>query len=233
VGDDEEKEADGLLPAGAAEWDQVLEQPLRFAPWPYTEIELMRIRDTLPTSVASIADKEAICAASWFVFQGHFVEKYRLSPKADISKELERILRASKELGDAICAASNETLEHLSRHLSPLAVKPPIRAQDLLSHLFWFEHDNRLSFRSLPEFDRIGAPEKTREELLIFQLWTAWSRAHGMRPPKRGWPAFRAACVDPLSDARFPKALHPSLRTDRAWQSLLQRARRRIEGARK
>jgi hypothetical protein len=215
---------DGVMPAGAVEWDELLEPPLRFASWPYTENEIIKISDTLPASSGGIAVTETIFAARWFIFEGHTRDKSGVLPKADPHND-------SRELRDAICAASDETFEHLSRYQSPLAAKSPVSAHDLLGHLSWFEHDHRLGFRNLPERHMDGAPRKTREEALVYRLWTAWSRAHAMRPPARRWPAFRAACLDPLSDARF-RELKCVSRSERAWQSLLWRARKRFEGAR-
>jgi hypothetical protein len=232
MADDEEGEADGLMPEGAVEWDQLLELPIRFLPWPYTLVELDRMWDALPAPGAALATRTAIFAARWFLADARLKQNFGVSPKADPRSELNRIVRASRELGDAICAASNETFEHFSSQLSPLAAKPPVRAHDLLSYLFWFEHDNRFAFRNLPEHDRIGAPEKTRDEDLIYRLWKAWRYAHAERPPVRGWPIFRAACLDPLADAKFPNELRLAPRLERGWQALLARARARFEGAR-
>jgi len=227
----EENETEQLLPAGACDWDQLLGPPLTFLPWPYKDMELVKIWDALPSPRAALATKEAIFTARWFLYKGHLRQKHRVAPKADPRGELSRIWRASRELGDAICAASSETFEHLSRHLSPVAVKSPVRAHDLLGILFWFEHDNRIAFGNPPECYRIGAPERIREEMLIYGLWSAWRLAHAMRPPVRGWPVFRAACVDPLAGPRFPKGLRSASRTERGWQDLLKRARARFEGA--
>ena len=228
---DEGDAAEGLLPAGPWDWDQVLGPTLKFLPWPYTDVEFARIWDALPHPGAALATKEAIFAARWFLHSAYLRQKHGLAPKADPCNELKRIIRASRELRDAICAASGEAIEHLSRNLAPVAVKQPVQAHDLLSALFWFEHDNRLTLRDPPEAERIGAPHRTREEVFIYQLWCAWRVAHAANPPARGWPAFRAACVDPLARSRFPKLLRSASRTEREWQGLLRRARVRFEGA--
>jgi hypothetical protein len=116
MADDGEGEADGLMPPGALEWDQLLELPIRFLPWPYTLAELDRIWDALPAPRAALATRTTIFAARWFLADAHLKQNFGVSPKADPRTELNRILRASRELGDAICAASNETFEHFSSH---------------------------------------------------------------------------------------------------------------------
>jgi hypothetical protein len=60
---DEGDAAEGLLPAGAWDWDQVLGPTLKFLPWPYTDVEFVRIWDALPHPGAALATKEAIFAA--------------------------------------------------------------------------------------------------------------------------------------------------------------------------
>ena len=115
MADVEVGEADGLMPPGAVEWDQLLELPIRFLPWPYTLAELDRIWDALPAPGAALATREAIFAARWFLADAHLKQNFGASSKADPRNELNRILRASRELGDAICAASNETFEHFSK----------------------------------------------------------------------------------------------------------------------
>ena len=174
----------------------------------------------------------AIFAARWFLADAHLKQNFGVSPKADPRTELNRILRASRELGDAICAASNETFEHFSSHLSPLAVKPPVRAHDLLSYLLWFEHDNRFAFRNLPEHDRIGAPEKTREEDLIYRLWTAWrSRTRSVRRSEAGLRFVQPAsipCRRTVRERVTARASHGTGMAELSWQ----RARARFEGAR-
>jgi hypothetical protein len=220
-----------ILPDGAIAWDQVLEPPLRFAPWPYTEAELQRIRDALPAAGADIAITKTIFTARIFLVGEHIRRKHATPPKPDPRGELERILRASKELRAAIRAASLEALQHLLSHPSPGAGNPPFLPGDVRYVLLRFEHDNCVAFRDLPERDLRGAPETLREEALVYGLWTAWRFAHGMRPPARRWPAFRTSCVDPLRGARFPKDLRPADRIERAWQQVLRRARDRFEGA--
>jgi len=229
---DEGNGTDGLLPKGAWDWDQVLGPTLKFGPWPYTAAELVRIWDALPTQGAAHAAKEAIFAARWFLYSAHLRQKHGVAPKADPYNELKRILSASRELGDAICAASSEATEYLSKNLASVVGKRPIEAGDVLSTLFWFQYDNRFAFGNPLEPDnRIGAPHRTREETFIYGLWSAWGIAHAAHLPARGWPAFRTACVEPLTNARFPKELRSASRTPRGWQDLLRRARSRFEGA--
>ena len=48
-----EGEADGLMPEGAVEWDQLLELSIRSLPWLHTFAELDRIWDALPGSGSS------------------------------------------------------------------------------------------------------------------------------------------------------------------------------------
>ena len=233
--DDERQDgaAVGMLPKGAIAWDQLLEPPLRFAPWPYTRAELDKIQGALPAVGADVATEEAMFAARRFLAVGRLRQKDNTPPKPDPRGELERILRLSKELRAAIRAASLEALQHLLSHPSPGAGNPPFLPGDVRYVLLRFEHDNCVAFRDLPELDLIGAPETLREEALVYWLRTAWRLAHAMRPPARGWPAFRAACVDPLRGTRFPKYLRPADRTERAWQQVLRRARDRVEGAKK
>jgi hypothetical protein len=221
------------MPEGAVAWSQVTDPPLRFAPWPYTESELTQIRAALPACRTDIASAETIFAARFFLVGEHIRRRYNAPPKPDPRGELEQILDASDRLRAAIRAASPEAVRHLAAYPSPAAGEPPVDPYTLNGVLRQFEHDNRFAFRNLPDRNMIGAPEKLREEALVFRLWTAWRRAHDMHPPGRGWPVFRSASVAPLGATRFLKELRPAQRTDRAWQDLLKRARERWEGERK
>lgn len=223
----------GLLPKGAVAWDQLLDPPLRFGPWPYTDAEIDDIRKTLPAATADGAVKEALFAARWFLARMRLKERRKEPPKPDPHAELLRIRDAVAALKGAIKGASPQATQHLIERPSPGAANPPIRPLDLLNVIEHFEHDNRFAFRALPERDMIGAPEKLSEEALVYRLWLAWKQAHAARLPKDGWPAFRAACVNPLLSARFPKELRPARRDERGWQTLLARARSRREGERK
>jgi hypothetical protein len=221
------------LPERAGAWDQLFERPLRFAPWPYTEPELTRIRDALPDRGADVAIIKSIFAARQFL-AGEYLRRRDNAPrKSDPRNELERILEASRELRTAVLAASLDAIRHLADHPSPGLGNSPVRLRDVSIFLHRFEHDNRFAFRDLPERDMMGAPATLREEAFVYQLWISWRVAHAKRSPTRGWPSFRTACVSPLRDLRFPKELRPADRIERAWQKVLHRARVRFEGVRK
>jgi hypothetical protein len=211
----------------------VLEPPVRFAPSPYTQAELERIRGTLPSNSVDAAATAAILAARRFLVGRHLREKENTPPKPDPHQELWQFQRALEELRAAIRALSPDAIQHLASHPSPGAGRPPLRPYDVNLLLHRFEYDNRFAFRDLPERHMIGAAEKLEEEALIYRLWTAWRFAHGMRSSTRGWPAFRSACFEPLLGVRFRKELQPSARTERGWQMLRARAVVRWEGEKK
>lgn len=79
------------MPKGAVAWNQAVEPPLRFAPWPYTRAELKRIRDALPAGRACSALTETIFAARLFLVGEHLRRKDNTPPKPDPRGELERI----------------------------------------------------------------------------------------------------------------------------------------------
>ena len=222
-----------LLPKEAIAWDQVLEPPLRFAPWPYMDAELECIRDALPANGAAIALTHTIFAARLFLVAGQLRRNQAAPAKPDPRGELERIILAMTDLRAAIRSASPQAVHHLSSHPSPGVGRPPVRLRDLSYALHRFEHDNRYALRVLPQRETIGAPKKLSEEASVYRLWIVWRSAHEPRPPTGGWPAFRDASLDPLRDVRFPKELHPASRTQRAWQLLLARARARTRKRKK
>jgi hypothetical protein len=192
--------------------------------WPYTEEELQRIRETLPANNADGAIMWATLAASFFL-----ADRWGERPRP--YKELSQALRASEELTRAVKALSPEALARLRAHPRP-GTSDPSHPYDLAGVLPRFEHDCRLALRGLRRAVS-GAPVKRDEEAWIYRLWLGWLTAHGMRP-LRGWPAFRSACIEPLMNVRFEEELRPAERSERAWQSLLARARAHlsIEGAR-
>jgi hypothetical protein len=191
-------------------------------PWPYTEAELQRIRDTLPADGADAIIESVILAATFFFGD-------RWPPQPNPYQELSQAVRASKELTLAVRALSAEALARLPAHPWP-GTRQPSHPYDLGGILPWFEKDCQLALQGLQPAI-IGAPAKLDEEAFIYRLWTAWRSAHAMKPPARGWPAFRSACFEPLMASRHPKELRPSPREERAWQSLRKRALARFEGA--
>jgi hypothetical protein len=188
-------------------------------PWPYTEAELQKIRDSLPAEGADGAIEWVILAASFFLGD-------RWGPRPKPHQELLRALLSSEALTRAAQALSVEALAHLPGHPWPGA-RDPSHPYDLGGVLPRFEHDCRVALR---RFERpvIGAPVKRDEEALIYRLWIGWRSAGAAR----GWPAFRSACIEPLMTSRFAEKVQPARREERAWQSLLRRARARFEGAR-
>ena len=188
-------------------------------PWPYTEAELQRIRDTLPADGAEGAIEWAILAANFFLCD-------RWGPRPNSREELMRALLASKALTLAIQALSPEALARLPGHPWP-GTRDPSHPYDFGGVLPRFEHDCQGALKRL-ERAANGAPVKRDEEALIHRLWIGWRSVGG----GRGWPAFRSACIEPLMTSRFAKELRPSRRSERAWQSLLARARARFAGAR-
>jgi hypothetical protein len=205
--------------------------PRMLTPWPYTEAELRNIRDSLPADGAD----DVILAASFFIGD-------RGPPQPNPYHELLQALHASEELTLAVRSLSPEALARLQaaclEALARLPAHPwpgtrqPSHPYDFGGVLPRFEHDCRLALQGLERVTN-GAPVKRDEEAYVYRLWTAWRSAHAMEPPARGWPAFRSACVEPLMAHRFAKQVRPSAREARGWQSLLERARARFEGAKK
>jgi hypothetical protein len=225
---DEPDEPDdaAFLPIGAMAWDQVTEPPLRFAPWPYDNAEIDRVRKTLPAVSADVAIEEALFAARRFLHR-NWLRKSREEPsKPDPHSELARIRDAADELLTAIKAASPLATRHLLDHPSPGAGSPPVRPGDLAYVIERFNHDNRFALRSLPEPSGAGPPEKPSEQRLILSLSLAWDGAHALARTRRGWPVFLDACTEPLT-RRFGR-LGPLVRSPRAWQNLLDAAERRF-----
>jgi hypothetical protein len=197
--------------------------PRPLAPLPYTEAELQRIRDTLRADGADAIIESVILAATFFLGD-------RWPPQPNPYQELSRALRASEELTLVVRALSAEALARLPAHPWP-GTRQPLHPYDLGGILPRFEHDCQLALQGLQPAI-IGAPPKLDEEAFIYRLWTAWRSAHALKLPARGWPAFRSACFKPLMSSRFAEELQPSRREERAWQSLLARARARFESAR-
>jgi hypothetical protein len=223
----EDAAAATILPIGAMAWDQVTEPPLRFAPWPYDNAELARIRKTLPEMSAAVAIEKALFAARWFLARNRLREIWNEPAKPDPHKELARIRDAADELLAAIKAASPLADRHLIDHPSPAVVGQPLRPLGLLRWVERFKHDNRRALRALPERDAMGRPEKISEQRLIYTLWRAWKDAHAPASSERGWPSFRSACIEPL--ARFGRfAPQPVVRSPRAWETVLTEAKRRF-----
>jgi hypothetical protein len=193
--------------------------PRLLIPWPYTEAELQKIRDTLPPEGTDFAIEWAILAA-------HFFLADRWDPRPNPYQELSRALLASEALTHAVKALSPEVLAHLPSHPWP-GMRASPHPYDFGAVLPRFEDDCRLALRRLKGVV-IGAPVKRDEEALIYRLWSGWRSAK----QARGWPAFRLACIEPLMSPRFAKERRPSRRTERGSQSLLARARARFEGAR-
>jgi hypothetical protein len=221
-----------LLPEGATAWDQVTEPPLRFAPWPYDNAEIDRIRKTLPAPSAAVAIEEALFAARWFLARNRLRESRNEPAKPDPHTELARIRDVADELLAAIKAASPLATRHLLDHPSPGAGSPPVRPGDLSYVIERFKHDNRFAMRSLPKRDVMGRPERLSEQRLIHTLHLAWKGAHAMHRPAQGWPDFRSACVEPLALPRF-RGLGAPGRSSRAWETVLTEAKRRFEGEEK
>ena len=181
--------------------------PRLLTPWPYTEAELRRIRDTLPAATADGIIESAIIAANFFLMD-------RWSQRPNPREELWRALLASEALTSAAQALSPEALARLPGHPWPGA-RNPSHSYDLGGILPRFEHDCRIALRRLGRA-AIGAPVKRDEEASIYRLWIGSQRVGAAR----GWPAFRSACIEPLMTSRFPKEVRPAWREDRAWQSL-------------
>jgi hypothetical protein len=192
--------------------------PRLLTPWPYEEADLHRIQGTLPSDRADGAIEWAILAAQFFLSD-------RGGPQPNPYQELSHALLASEALTRAVQALTPEALTSLPGHPWP-GTRDPSHPYDFGGILPRFEHDCRVA---LTKFKRagIGAPVKGDEEALIYRLWIGWRSATAARG---GWPAFRSACIGPLMTSRFAKAVRPTRREERAWQSLLARAR--FEGAR-
>jgi hypothetical protein len=218
-----------ILPLCAMAWDQLTEPPLRFAPWPYDTAEIDRIRRTLPAPTAGVAIEGALFAARWFLARNRLRETRKEPAKPDPHSELVRVRDAIEGLKEALRAASPQATRHLLDRPSPGAGSPPMRPGDLLYALEHFSHDNRFALRSLPDPAGAGPPEKPSEQRLIYSLWLAWKSAHALDLPARGWPAFRSACIEPLTLPRF-RSLGPPWRSERAWQNLLAAAEQRFKG---
>jgi hypothetical protein len=198
--------------------------PRLLTPWPYTDAELQRIRYTLPADAADDVIESVILAASFFLGD-------RWPPQPNPYHELSQVLHASKELTLAVRSLTPEALARLPANPWP-GTRQPSHPYDFGEALPRFEHDCQLALQGLQRVTT-GAPVKLDEEDYIYRLWTAWMSAHAMKPPARGWPAFRSACVEPLMASRFAKGVPPSARGERGWQSLLTRARARFENAKK
>jgi hypothetical protein len=171
-----------LLPEGATAWDQVTEPPLRFAPWPYTEEEVERIRKTVPATSGAAAIEKSLFAARWFLARNRLRESRGEPAKPDPHSELARIRDAADELLSAIKAASPQATRHLFDHPSPGAGSPPMWPGGLLYAIEHFSHDNRFALRSLPERAVMGRPEKISEQRWVYALWLAWEEAHAPDP---------------------------------------------------
>jgi hypothetical protein len=225
-------EGAAILPIGAPAWDQVTEPPLRFAPWPYNDAEVERIRKTLPAVSADVAIEEALFAARLFLARNRLRKKRKEPAKPDPHSELASIRDAAHQLLAAITAASPLADKHLIDNPSPAVAGQPLHPLGLLYWIERFKHDNRVALRSLPERDAMGRPEKISEQRWVYTLWRAWEDAHALAPPERGWPGFRTACVEPLALARF-RGLGAPCRDDRAWRTVLTEAKRRFGGEEK
>jgi hypothetical protein len=223
----EDAAAATILPVGAMAWDQVTEPPLRFAPWPYDNAELARIRKTLPEMSAAVAIEKALFAARWFLARNRLREIRNEPAKPDPHKELARIRDAADELLAVIKAASPQATRHLFDHPWPGAGSPPVRPGDLAYVVERFLHDSRLGPRALPASASAGPPEKLSEQRFVYMLSVAWKNAHPLSTTTRGWSSFRDACTEPLP-RRFG-LLGPRTRSERAWQTLLAEGERRYK----
>ena len=193
--------------------------PRLLTPWPYAEVELQRIRDTLP---ADSADG----AIEWAILAAHFFLADRSGPRPNPYQELYDALLASEALTRAVQALTPKALASLPGHPWP-GTRDPSHPYDFGGVLSKFEHDCRVALR---RFKRavIGAPVKRRRG--GFDLSTVDRMAICHRGEKAGM-RFVPPASSPLMTSRFVKKLRPARRTERAWQSLLARARARFEGA--
>jgi hypothetical protein len=213
----------GILPAGARAWDEVLKPPLRFIPWPYSKEQFKSILAAFPRPPSNQPIELILFSARVFVRRMQLKD---LEPaKPDARRELERIHDAIKELHEAIHAAGAEALYHLDKLRSPGAGDPPMTVDGVSHALHRFRHDNRFALapKNLPASVGRGRPSQAAAEWIAWQIWTAWLHAHKGRPPKRGWPNFRAAAAGPLEQF--------GLRTlsDYGWQDLLSKAKARAQ----
>jgi hypothetical protein len=104
-----------FLPEGAPGWDVLLDPPPRFAPWPYMEEEVARIRKTLPEMSAAVAIEKALFAARWFLARNRLREGRNEPAKPDPHFELALIRDTADGLLAAIKAASSLATRHLRR----------------------------------------------------------------------------------------------------------------------
>ena len=211
-----------VLPHGVVAWDQVLQQPLRFAPWPYSAAQLACILKSFRQVPPSITSERVIFAARWFI--AHTRKKSREPRKYNPSAELARLQVAVAELQNAIKAVHAKARKHLDDNPSLGSnAHPPMTLFQLTNALHHFNHDNRFALRRLPNGSQMGRAEKPQDEWLIWQFWTAWEIGHGRQPPTRGWPKFRTACTEPLASFGLVQ------RSDKAWQDVFAKAKARAK----
>lgn len=220
--DEDELEAapfQSILPPGAWAWDQVLDEPLRFAPWPYTADELALIQKLLPNGTPTYFLERIQFVARDYVACKH--KKSRRPSKANPHNELQRIKSAVAELQEALEAASIGVHLHLrstagqyfARQSTPFV---------LLKNLDVFCTTNQHGLRKLPEKSPSGGPPKSSLlDRTVLEFWLVWRAAHRGTTPARGWPEFRSACCWAGGTYRLPKN-----NTDKMWQTALLRAKK-------
>jgi len=217
----------GILPDGADAWDQVLERPLRHAPWPYLEPEWELIHRLASCSEAS--ELAIFAARQWIANRS--LKTPETPAKPDVISELTEIARLVAELRGSISRCSVQAQQFLREHSRPLAlpedreplmvVRHAVNRFDSETHVAIHLLHDPVFLGSHPELAMLGRPENLANEWLIYWIWRAWVHAHAGRAPKRGFPAFRESCLDPL--VRFGL---PAL-SAKAWQDALAKAKRR------
>jgi hypothetical protein len=184
------------LPAGAVAWDQVLEYPYRFVPWPYTPDEFAAIVELLEGPGQSRAIDTVLRASRLFICR---TKRWVSTPdKPNIRRELAGIKAAISKLDEAIKATSGRTHQHLNAmmmHGRVAVDEKPCSLFDLQHTLFRFEIHNRQAFNE-PSPEAKGGPRTKHHEKDFFK-WI--KRAFDIcNRGAQGYYEFERRCADPL-----------------------------------
>jgi hypothetical protein len=184
------------LPEGALAWDQVLEYPYRFVPWPYTPEEFAAIVELLPGPSQDTAITTVLWASRLLIRRA---KRWVSTPdKPNVRRELKHIQDATLKLRKAIEATSGRTHQHLNEMTMPGIVpegERPCSLSDLQHTLHRFEIHNRQAFNEPPR-EAKGGPRTKHHEKDFFN-WT--KRAFDIcNKGAQGYYEFERRCADPL-----------------------------------
>jgi hypothetical protein len=184
------------LPEGALAWDQVLEYPHHFVPWPYTPEEFVAIAEFLTGPNQENAMSMVMWASRLFVCRA---SKWLSTPdKPNTGRELANIQALILRLQKAIKAASPLTHNHLAAMMRSNIVREgerPCSLHDLLYALDCFEIHNRPALNEPPPVAKGGPRTRYHEKEFFKWIKLAFDRCN---PGAGGYYKFELACAAPL-----------------------------------